>query len=231
MRIVLVPGFTQTATSWSGVREVVREVAEVTALHVPLHATFEATAAAIGAEGGEGVYVGYSMGGRLCLRLALDRPELVRALVLISASPGLADPKERAARVDADEKLARVVERDGVDAFLQTWLAQPMFASVPSDAPGLAERRRLRPEYLAGCLRVLGTGSMQPLWDRLSELQMPVALVTGKQDEKFERIAANMLQRIGNNATHVRLDGGHAVPLEQPAALGDFVVAFASGHG
>jgi pimeloyl-ACP methyl ester carboxylesterase len=72
---------------------------------------------------------------------------------------------------------------------------------------------------------------MKPLWDRLSELQMPVALVTGKQDEKFERIAANMLQRIGDNATHVRLDGGHAVPLEQPAALGDFVVAYASGHG
>ena len=228
---MLVPGFTQTATSWAGVREVVREVAEVTALHVPLGPTFEATAAAIGAEGGEGVYVGYSMGGRLCLRLALDRPELVRALVLVSASPGLGDPKERAARVAADEQLARAVEREGVDRFLQTWLAQPMFASVPADAPGLAERRRLRPEYLAGCLRVLGSGSMEPLWDRLGELQMPVALVTGKQDEKFERIAANMLQRIGPNATHVRLDGGHAVPLEQPAVLGGFVVAFASDHG
>ena len=231
VRIVLVPGFTQTASSWTGVRDVVREVADVTAVHVPLQDTFEATAHAIGDEGGTGVYVGYSMGGRLCLRLALDRPELVRALVLVSASPGLADPTERAARVEADEQLARSVTRDGVDAFLQRWLAQPMFATVPPDAPGIAERKRLSAEYLVGCLRVLGTGAMQPLWDRLPELAMPVALVTGKQDEKFDRIAANMLQRIGNNATHVRLEGGHALPLEQPTVLGGFVVAFASEHG
>ena len=61
-----------------------------------------------------GIYVGYSMGGRLCLRLALDRPDLVRGLMLVSTSPGIADPTERAARVEADELLADSVERDGV---------------------------------------------------------------------------------------------------------------------
>ena len=104
------------------------------------------------------------MGGRLCLRLALDRPDLVRGLMLVSASPGIADAAERAARVEADELLADSVERDGVDAFLDDWLAQPMFATVPPDAPGLADRRRLTPEFLAACLRRLGAGAMEPMW-------------------------------------------------------------------
>ena len=78
---------------------------------------------------------------------------------------GIADRRERAARVDADEVLAGRVERDGVDAFLSFWLAQPMFATVPEDAPGLADRRRLTPDYLAACLRRLGAGVMEPAWD------------------------------------------------------------------
>lgn len=212
-------------------RDVVREVAEVVSLQVPLREDFERTAAAIGAAGGAGVYVGYSMGGRLCLQLALDRPDLVQGLVLVSASPGLANASERAARVEADEMLARTIEQDGTVAFLRTWLAQPMFASVPAGAPGLAERAQLPPEYLAGCMRILGTGAMTPLWDRLGELRMPVALVSGTEDAKFERLAGAMLERMNPNAVHVRLEGGHALPLEQPAVLGGFIVAFASQHG
>jgi 2-succinyl-6-hydroxy-2,4-cyclohexadiene-1-carboxylate synthase len=231
-RVVLVPGFTQTASSWRDVADVLRESCDVIAVDVPQRDSFERTAIAIGARGERAVYVGYSMGGRLCLRLALDRPDLIEGLVLVSASPGLADADERAARVAADEQLAQDVARDGVDAFLRTWLAQPLFATVPADAPGLADRRVLTPEFLAHCLRVLGTGTMEPLWDRLGYLRMPVALVTGRSDAKFDRIAERMLERMhGGAVTHVRLDGGHALPLEAPAVLGGFVAAFAAQHG
>jgi 2-succinyl-6-hydroxy-2,4-cyclohexadiene-1-carboxylate synthase len=225
-RVALVPGFTQTASSWRGVIDVLGASCEPVALDVPERPTFAATALAIGELGARAVYVGYSMGGRLCVRLALDRPDLVDALVLVSASPGLLDEGERVLRVDADEELARAVERDGVDDFLTRWLAQPMFRSVPSDAPGLTDRRRLTPAFLAHCLRVLGTGAMEPLWDRLGELRMPVALVTGADDEKFGAIASRMLERLPGDAEHVQLEGGHAVPLEQPAALGRFIEGF-----
>jgi 2-succinyl-6-hydroxy-2,4-cyclohexadiene-1-carboxylate synthase len=230
-RVVLVPGFTQTAASWRGVTPVLRETGDVVAVEVPTRATFATTALAIGSQGRRAVYAGYSMGGRLALRLALDRPQLVSALVLISSTAGIADETARRQRIDSDEALAESVERDGVDAFLERWLAQPLFATVPADAPGLAERKGLAAQYLAHCLRVLGTGTMEPMWDRLSELQMPIALVTGKTDAKYEKIALAMLERMRGDAVHVRLDGGHALPLEQPAVLGGFIASFAARHG
>src|SRR3954471_13705856 len=57
------------------------------------------------------VLAGYSMGGRIALHAALARPDLVRRLVLVGASPGLADPAERARRRAADEALADRIER------------------------------------------------------------------------------------------------------------------------
>jgi 2-succinyl-6-hydroxy-2,4-cyclohexadiene-1-carboxylate synthase len=200
-------------------------------LDVPPPATFTSTAHALGEAGGRAIYVGYSMGGRLCLRLAIDRPDLVRALVLVSASPGIVDRAERAARVDADEMLAESVERDGANAFLATWLAQPMFASVPPDAPGLTDRRRLSPEFLAACLRRLGAGAMEPMWSEVPQLAMPVLLVTGTHDEKYTAIARRMLERMHAGVSHVQLDGGHALPLEQPGVLGGLITAFAAEHG
>jgi 2-succinyl-6-hydroxy-2,4-cyclohexadiene-1-carboxylate synthase len=229
-RVVLVPGFTQTTASWQGVRRVLDESCEVIALDVPERETFAATAASIGEQGRRAFYVGYSMGGRLALRLALDRPELVRALVLVSATAGIADAEGRAARVASDEALARSVEHDGVDAFLEGWLTQPLFAGVPPDAPGLRERRGLTESYLAHCLRVLGTGTMEPMWDRLGELSMPVALVTGRADAKYDKVALAMLERLRGDVVHVRLEGGHALPLEQPAVLGGFITSFVARH-
>lgn len=229
-RVVLVPGFSQTTASWQGVREILDRSCEVLALDVPERETFEATAASIGVQGKRAVYTGYSMGGRLALRLALDRPDLVQALVLVSATAGIADEAARAERIASDEALAESAEREGVDAFLQRWLAQPLFASVPPGAPGLQERRGLSEHYLAHCLRVLGAGAMEPMWDRLGELEMPIAVVTGKADAKYEKLALSLLERLRGDVVHIRLDGGHALPLEQPAVLGGFIASFAARH-
>jgi pimeloyl-ACP methyl ester carboxylesterase len=55
---------------------------------------------------------------------------------------------------------------------------------------------------------------------------MPVALVTGRADAKFESINNAMESAMTGSAplTRVHLDGGHALPLEQPAALAAFLI-------
>src|SRR5690606_20543359 len=105
---------------------------------------------------------GYSMGGRIALRLALD-PEAagrVDRLVLVGASPGLRTAGERAARRAADEALAGEIERDGIEPFARRWAAQPLFADQPPHVRERAHAERLRstPAGLAAALRGVGTG-------------------------------------------------------------------------
>lgn len=221
MRLVLVPGFTQTAATWDPVRARLGDDIEVVALDVPTELDFVGTAAALGSLGGRAVYAGYSMGGRLCLRLALDDPDLVRGVVLLSASPGIADAAERATRRKADEELALEIERDGVDAFLARWLRQPLFASLPAEAAGLEARRAGNTvATLTHALRALGAGVQEPLWGRLGDLEPPFLPVAGTLDEKYVDIAFEMARAVGRDVHPMLIGGaGHAVHLEQPEAV------------
>lgn len=194
-----------------------------------LHAAADLATGAglLAATGGAAVYIGYSMGARLCLRTALDHPDDVRALVLIGATPGIEDSEERRERQRADAALAERLERIGLDAFVQEWLALPMFAGLPSWARFDRERRSNTAAGLAASLRNAGTGSMEPLWDRLDGLDIPVLCVTGSVDERYATLATQMVGRIGSTARHGIVEGaGHAAHLERPDAVIGIVTAF-----
>ncbi len=225
MRLVAVPGFTQSASAWRGVAAAAPDL-DIVALDVPEARTFAATAAALAETGGEAVYVGYSMGGRLCLEVAVQRPDLVEGLVLVSATPGIADEVERAARLDADRALAEHVRVVGVEAFLAEWLAQPMFASLPADAAQVAERAAAHTvDSLVHQLVDLGQGAQAPRWEELADLDVPVMVLTGEQDAKYDAIGDAMFEALPD-CLRLRLPGGHALPLEQPAAVAAAITTF-----
>lgn len=227
MRLILVHGFTQTSRSWAPVIMRLPDDVEPTALDIPVGLDFPSTAAALGEAGGIGTYVGYSMGGRLCVRLALDRPDLVRGLVLVSSSAGIEDPVERAERYDADTQLAKDVERDGVDAFLLRWLAQPLFASLSIEDADLEDRNSHTAEELATMLRTLSSGAQEPLWDRLGELSIPVLIVAGSLDAKFIAVARKLYEAIPNAEVAVVQGSGHAAHLEHPDAIAELLATWA----
>ena len=237
-RLVLVHGFTQTLRTWDAIAATLADTFQVVRVDLPGHGGsssvelgFAETAAAIGDAGGTATYVGYSMGGRLCLRLAVDRPDLVRALVLVGASPGLADEGERSARRVSDEALADEIERIGTAAFLERWLAQPLFSTLQPDPGDLEARRANTPAGLAAALRRLGTGVQEPLWDRLGELKMPVLAMAGQDDARYIRLAERTAAAIGANAQVVALAGaGHAAHLERPAGFCRLLAAFLVLH-
>jgi 2-succinyl-6-hydroxy-2,4-cyclohexadiene-1-carboxylate synthase len=237
-RVVLVHGFTQTQAAWEPVAARLRARWRLVRVDLPGHggsagvrAGFAEAAGLVGECGGRAAYVGYSLGGRLCLRLALDRPELVRTLVLLGASPGIADAAERAERRAADEALAAGIERDGVAAFLDRWLAGPLFATLPAARAGVADRLANTPAGLASALRLLGAGAQTPLWDRLAGLRCPTLLVAGALDGKFAAIAAEMAAAIGPAARRALVPGaGHAVHLERPAEVAVLLDGFLTDH-
>lgn len=165
--------------------------------------------------------LGYSMGGRVALSLAVAHPATVASLVLVGASPGLMADEDRAARVGVDHALARRIETEGLERFVDDWMSLPLFASQASlgDAYLAACRaQRLRGNVvgLAGSLRGMGTGSMRPLTGRLHQISRPVCLVAGSLDAKFVDLAQQMRLELADGRCVVVEEVGHAVHLEDP---------------
>jgi 2-succinyl-6-hydroxy-2,4-cyclohexadiene-1-carboxylate synthase len=239
--LVLLHGFSQTAKSWGPVVEALGDQFPLVLPDAPGHgasselaADLWVTAELLAAKlGRKAFWAGYSMGGRTALHVALARPDVVQRLVLISSTAGIEDPAEREARRAADELLATRLERDGVAAFLRDWLAQPMFATLPRDNAGLPARLANTPAGLASSLRLAGSGTQEPLWDRLGELagrSLPVLLVAGERDQKYLRLAERLAAAIGPSAVLLVVEGaGHACHLERPAEVAAAIAAFCAG--
>jgi 2-succinyl-6-hydroxy-2,4-cyclohexadiene-1-carboxylate synthase len=228
--LVLLHGFTQTRQSWRRTVAALGGRYRALAPDLPGHglaserrpASFAACAAYVRAlADGPCTLAGYSMGGRIALYTALALPGVVERLVLVGASPGIADPAERDARRRADEALAVRIEAIGVEAFAAEWAAQPLFAGQDDRVAAAAHADRLRntASGLAAALRGLGTGVMPPLWDRLPELTVPVTLLAGERDAKFRAIAERMAAAIPDGRIEIVAGAGHAAQLERPEAV------------
>lgn len=164
--------------------------------------------------------LGYSQGGRLALLLALEAPEYVSALVVVSGSPGVAD---RAARVEDDEALAVRIETDGIDAFLDGWLEGPVTSTAHLPDAARAADRAVREDNdaagLAAALRGYGQGAQPYVRDRLGELGMPALFLAGAEDETYATLARDMAGLAGDGAV-IEVPGvGHNLILEAPGEV------------
>ncbi len=238
-RLVLVHGFTQTGRSWGPVATDLARHHEVVRVDAPGHGRSAALALdmvegarLLGETGGAATYIGYSMGARLCLQLALDHPQLVDALVLLGGTAGIENPAERRARRRDDEALARELEQVGVAEFVRRWLARPLFAGLDEAAAGMDARLANTVAGLATSLRLAGTGAQEPLWPRLCELAMPVLAMAGENDGRFRSRAQAMVAAIGPNAELAVVPGaGHAAQSEAPEAFLAIVHRFLARTG
>ena len=175
------------------------------------------------------IVIGYSLGGRVALHLALGHPQLVERLVIIGATGGLDSEEERRQRRVADESLADHLEDIGVDAFLDEWLSQPMFASLTAEQSFRELRGTNAAAGLASSLRLSGAGTQESLWSRLGELTMPVLVIAGANDEKFTHLGHRLVESIGTNASIQLIDNaGHSAQLENPAATAATVTKWLS---
>jgi 2-succinyl-6-hydroxy-2,4-cyclohexadiene-1-carboxylate synthase len=180
---------------------------------------------------GRAAWLGYSMGGRVALQVAVARPERVAALVLEGASAGIADAEARRARVCSDESLADFIEREGIAAFVDRWERLGLFANqtrLPADVRAALRRQRMAnsPVGLANSLRGMGQGAQPPLHGRLAEVVAPILLVVGEEDKKFRNVAAEMAAMIPGVQLAVVAAAGHAAHLEQPDAFDGVVLDF-----
>ena len=235
-RAVLVHGFTQTHETWVDVIDSLKQNFEVIAVDAPNHGdscdislNLESGAKAIGEVGGNATYIGYSLGGRFCLTLALAEPQLVSRLVLISTTAGIEDKTLRSERIRNDEELARLIEQVGVNQFIDEWLNQSLFAGLNNETNQRGVRLKNTAIGLSSSLRLCGAGRQQPTWSRLKEMTMPVLVIAGANDEKYRRLAERLVSEIGDNATlKIVENSGHTPHLEQPEIFQDLLSNFIS---
>ena len=174
------------------------------------------------------ILLGYSMGGRLALNWALNHPERVQKLILIGASPGIADDTESAERLKGDQALAHFIRIHGVPPFIKYWNGKTFFRplmSLPPDRlnPILERRLKNTTEGLALSLENVGTARLPSLWPRLKELRCAVDIVVGEKDPKFIEIGHRMGERIPKARISVIELGGHALHLEKPEDIASLI--------
>ncbi len=237
--VVLLHGFLGSHADWQAVISVLDPDFDVLAVDLPGHgdSVGEMDAAAFTLPGAacavmqcldaggieSALVIGYSMGGRLALYMALHAPERCRAVIMESASPGLMDEKQAAARILADENWARRFESEPLAEVLQAWYKQPVFSTLTEQADlyekMIQQRLRNRGVAVARSLRGMSVGAQTPLWDRLPELQRDVWVLTGQRDAKYCRVAAAMAERSRRIRAVPVPDAGHNAHLERPVAF------------
>jgi 2-succinyl-6-hydroxy-2,4-cyclohexadiene-1-carboxylate synthase len=233
--VILLHGFTQSGPSWRlAIDALVAAGHRVVTVDAPGHGGSGAVradlwqgAALTVVAAGTGTYVGYSMGARTALHVALAHPEAVRRLVLLSGTAGLDDAAARAERCRSDDVIASRIERDGVEAFVSWWLDRPLFSTLSREAAALDSRLGATPAGLAASLRRAGTGTQEPLWGRLGAIEVPTLVVVGELDTAYRAHGERLVAAIGAQATLAVIEGaGHAAHLERPEQFNAVLTAF-----
>ncbi|XP_061353236.1 protein PHYLLO, chloroplastic isoform X2 [Gastrolobium bilobum] len=187
--------------------------------------------------------VGYSMGARIALYMALRFSSKTKGAVLISGSPGLKDKLSRKTRAAKDDARAHSVVAHGLQLFLSSWYAGELWKSLRSH-PHFNRIIASRLQHndmrsLGQMLSGLSIGRQPSLWEDLPNCRVPLLIIHGEKDMKFKKIAQEMMNAIcsGLGSQHEKGNDmhelvevpncGHAAHLENPlpiiAALRQFM--------
>ena len=234
--LVLLHGFTQTGRLWGPFGDRLARDHTLLAIDLPGHAgsdavrvdlpatadlVRDAVAEVVGSEPCD--LLGYSLGARVALHVATGTDLMLGRLVLIGATGGIEDPEDRQRRRVADEATADALEASGdMAGFIERWVSGPMFARL-AGAAETEERRRNSAAGLASSLRLAGTGTQEPLWDRIAGLTVPVLALAGTDDTRFGAHALRLAHSAPEGVASLIPGGGHAVHLAQPDLVGRLV--------
>jgi 2-succinyl-6-hydroxy-2,4-cyclohexadiene-1-carboxylate synthase len=178
--------------------------------------------------------IGYSAGGRLALLMAVRHPERLSTLTVIGAHAGF-EGAARLARLEADETLARRIEREGSGWFADYWASLPIFAGLAQRRPDLlqsldAARRSHDPGRLAAALRGLGGAAGEPFWDRLPSIEVPTLVMAGAEDLLYLDHARRLARLIPSSRVAIVPEAAHVAHLENPQAVAALVAAHLSSR-
>ena len=181
------------------------------------------------------VIMGCSMGGGVAMNLALTRPSMVKALILVdSGPPGLELDMPALPKFADAEKAYEAGDLDLVaEIETQIWFDGMGRTSAQVDQA----MRRLVYEMDRNALSLdkkqLGKrlpDTPIPAVERLNELQIPVLVILGEYDTPYMQAAANyMVDKIPSARKVIIDDAAHLPNLDHPAKFKHIVSSFLVG--
>jgi len=183
--------------------------------------------------------IGLSMGAYAALHLGLRHPKLVRSIVVAGCGYG-SDPEERKSFQLDSQKIANLIETEGMEEFVKVYSAGPTRIQLKKKNPrGYAEfEKKLlthSPKGLANTLR--GIQAARPSvydLDGLEKMKIPMLILTG--DEDWPSLKPNLFlkKKIQTAAMSMAPNSGHTVNLEEPELFNklvqDFLIQVDSGQ-
>ncbi|MDI6858328.1 MAG: alpha/beta hydrolase [Dehalococcoidia bacterium] len=172
--------------------------------------------------------LGYSMGGRIGLQFAIDRPEVVRALVLANSGVGIAPPSPEAQ--ERRRRLIGLLEQGDLET-----VSEQMTAT--SFSPGLKERDPEKFEAYKSIKLRNDPRAFARLWGALvaasppdlGRLACPVLVIAGSQDAFTPLEAARATAAAIPGSRLEVLPTGHAAAIEAPQEFNRVVTDFLAG--
>ena len=170
---------------------------------------------------GPAIFVGMSTGGFIGLRLAIRRPDLIKALVLMdtSAEP---EPPDNLSQYNLLLNAVRFTGWRLVIGRVMPILFHQTFLKDPARQAEVKRWREIVTGHHKPSVIAFGRGifAREGVTDQLSEIVMPTAVIVGEQDvattpEKAQTIADGIV----NAQLFTIPDAGHSAAVEQPTAV------------
>ncbi|HJU06270.1 MAG TPA: alpha/beta hydrolase [Nitrospiraceae bacterium] len=163
------------------------------------------------------VWVGVSMGGMILQRLALDYPDRVRALVLVSTTDGAMILDKDIETIGAPRNYHKVSQAIIAESFppgTDSTLYQPLIDRIPT--------------WNATVLReALGSMSRFNVHGQLSQIQVPTLIMVGAKDDVATVAIAKGIHEQIPDSRLAEFQTGHFIMTEDPEAfrtvLGQFL--------
>ena len=173
------------------------------------------------------VLLGYSLGARLALQALIQAPARWSAAIIVSGNPGLADPKDRSLRLEADLHKASRFRAEPWNALISDWDAQAVFCGRPAAFP--RREQDFERASLTWALSEWSLGRQDDLRPALGRLSVPVLWVAGEEDSKYTALARECAALNPGFQFSSLKGAAHRVPWEAPELFQAAVVRFLKG--
>lgn len=168
--------------------------------------------------------LGYSLGGRLAFHALIQRPDLWRGAIIISADPGLSSKVARQQCLVKDIAWGNQFLQENWDDLLKRWNALPIFCDRPPPYPALEQE--FSRTQIAQVFQNFSKGHQADLLPQLQQLQTPILFLSGEEDQRYCQIGQTLAQHCPTFSHHTIPNAGHRVPWDNPEAFVSIVQQF-----